>query len=296
MPILKVPLVTQWGIQANFKRTDCGPSCVLMVLEYYNKRGDLTVDKLSAETTLVARDNGLTPGQLVSLGAKHGLKLRVQFDTTEAQIKNEIDNGRPVIALIAYRFILGRLDQRDNKPGSDGHFVVVVGYDDTHFVIDDPDNWAPFTEKGHNFLAPVTELMQAIIGAGSFAQCIFSEETDMATQADVDALKRAFASMQASVDASMNNMMAAINAIPVAGPVIDPPVIPPTTKTIYVIARDGAYVRATPSPTGAVKTALKFMSPVNVLTPAANGWFKIADGPNAGNYITANTTFVSDGG
>jgi peptidase C39-like protein len=189
MPILDMPFIPQWSLSANKRINDCGPACVLMILGFYSLNNLLTVDSLALETTLRYADTGLMPITLVKLLARHGLASYVHVGTTEDDLRREIDAGRPVIALLAYRYILNRLDQADNKPGSDGHFLNVIGYDDTHFICDDPDVWAPYVERGHNTFVPVTELKRALTAYSG--QCIFMEKTMTLSEQIIALLKQA---------------------------------------------------------------------------------------------------------
>lgn len=175
MPILNVPLLPQWGTGANRVVNDCGPASVGMCLGFYHKLGALTVDILALETGLRYSDSGLMPLDLVRLAARHDLAAHVTVGVTETELRAEIDAGRPVILLFAYRFILGRLDITDNVPGSDGHFAVLTGYDDTHWIIDDPDVWIPYVERGHNMVIPVTQLARGMAEYGN--QAIFMGES-----------------------------------------------------------------------------------------------------------------------
>lgn len=171
MPFLDIPLVSQWGIPSDERYiNDCGPACVAMILEYFGRRGTLTADQLATETPLRVSDTGLMPIELVRLLALHNTSSHVKTGVTVNQIKAEIDALRPVICLIEYRYILGRLDKDPS-----GHFVLAEGYDDTHIIMDDPDYWIPYLDKGHNYLAPVIEFQRAIGFYGG--QCIFLEES-----------------------------------------------------------------------------------------------------------------------
>lgn len=155
-------------------------------MSYYGKLNGLTVDRLASETGLRYSDSGLLPVQLSVLGSRHGLPLKVNVATTEDDLRREIDKGRPVVALVAYRYILGRLDQADKIPGNDGHYLAVVGYDDTHFVLNDPDYRVPYVSRGHNTLVPVTELARAM--AAYRGQCIFVGDVVMSVKEQVKAL------------------------------------------------------------------------------------------------------------
>jgi hypothetical protein len=172
--VIPVPFHSQWGLGANRRRTDCGPASLLMAGQYFGKMMGLTVDDLSAQTTLMQSDSGLMPQALVTLALLHNFHIFVHTGTTLADIRREIDEGRPVIALVHYRFITGRLDQADNNPASDGHFFDIIGYDDSHVVANDPDYWSPFTERGHNTFIPVIEIEKAMAGFGNI--CLFVKE------------------------------------------------------------------------------------------------------------------------
>lgn len=195
MPMLPVPEVPQWGDGANYRRNDCGVACVAMLLAYYGKLGRLTVDQLAAETGLRLSDSGLMPLQLAVVAAKHGLPLKVHPVTSLDDLRAEIDAGRPSILLVAYRYILGRLDQADNVPGSDGHYLVCLGYDDSHFVINDPDTWVPISRYGLNDLIPVTELEKALF----YGQCLFVGDVTMTKAEQLKALAAQIAAVADSL-------------------------------------------------------------------------------------------------
>lgn len=203
MPSLNVPLIPQWGIGANFRRNDCGVACVAMLLSYYGKLDGLSVDALTRQTGLAASDSGLYPVQLAVLGAQHDLPLAVHSGTTLDAIRGEIDAGRPVIALVAYRYILGRLDQADNVPGKDGHFLVILGYDDTHVVANDPDTWINYEQYGHNDLIPITEMERAIAGASYHNQCVFVGEVTMTPLEQAKALTAQLSSVLQTIPEAM---------------------------------------------------------------------------------------------
>lgn len=164
MPILNVPMVSQWGMSANARTNDCGVACVTMLLQWYSKRGNLTVDQLTLETTLANSDTGLLPAQLVSLAARHGLPTVAKIATLN-DIRTEINEGRPVIALIQYSYILGRLD----TGFWGGHFVLVIGHDPDHFILNDPDDWTAGAKRGHEFFCPVNQLDLAMNAYGNQA-------------------------------------------------------------------------------------------------------------------------------
>lgn len=265
MPSLPVHLITQWGDTANRWSRDCGVACVAMCLDYYAKLGTWTVDRLAAETPLASGASGLAPANLAVLAGRHGLKTSVRREVTEAMLKAQIDQGRPVIILLAYRFILGRLDQNDNKPGWDGHFVVLTGYDDDHFVLNDPDHWAPYQTFGHDYPVPVRELAPAM--AEYQGQCVFMEE-DVSTKAQII------------------NLAKEIQAL--AEQLTEAPTV--NTVTVYVISANGANVRSTAAVRSDNKVGgLPYRAAISVREGAtmADGqpWYNIVGGKYDGCWI-----------
>lgn len=181
MPLVETPYLPQWGPGANYRRADCGVADLAMLLALYGKLGKLTIDQLAAETTLRYADVGLMPADLVKLAARHDLATYVRLDTTEDDLRAEILAGRPAIVLLAYRYVLNRLDQADSKPGNDGHYVLVVGFDGDHFVLNDSDYWQPYAERGHDVLVPVSELRQAM-SVYSFQSVMIGEAMSLAEE------------------------------------------------------------------------------------------------------------------
>lgn len=183
--MLYVPQVSQWGIGANLTNPDCGCACLLMLLEWYGKRGNLTVDDLARETALIFGSDGLGPDQLITLGMKHRLYLYRHQPTSLSDIRAEIDAGRPVVCLGAYRFLPQPTDH-DTVPGNDGHWVVAEGYDDTHIVCDDPDVWQPYVERGHNIPYFDGNFGEFLFATGSI--CLFVRENQpMSDNEELDA-------------------------------------------------------------------------------------------------------------
>lgn len=264
MPILNTPFIDQWAIGAERYRADCGVACVAMLLEQYGKRNGWTVNQLAVQTPLKDGAQGLMPHHLVSLAALHGLPTSTAVLTLD-QIRQEIDAGRPVILLIAYRFITGRLDQNDNVPGSDGHFVVVVGYDNTHFVLNDPDYWTVYTERGHDYLCPVTDLDKAMHEYGNQAVIVRTDCMSIQDQIIAQAAQIEMAAAQ------IKTLAAQLDTTPVPGPT-------PTTE--YCVTTK-LNVRTTPAATGTAVGWLIAGDSVQVLPDLADPtytWVKVVGG------------------
>lgn len=275
MPLVLAPEIPQWGVGANRYRTDCGPASVAMLLSLYGRLNGLTIDALANETGLRFNDSGLMPDALVKLAAAHGLTLRNHIGTSLDAIRAEIDAGRPVIALIAYRFIGNRLDQADNNPANDGHYFVVTGYDDTHFVVNDPDVWTPYLERGHEMWIAITDLDRALAGDNFNSQCLFVEDLTLTDQ----------------IIAHAN----AIIALAQQQAATAPPAPPPSEPIVAVVVnRDSTNVRNGPTTAAPVMTVLPAGTALNVqdVKVSANGhnWYRIADGAYQGDYIAQEVT------
>ena len=110
----------------------CGSSVVQSVLAYYGI--DERQDDLNKE--LAASKDGISYKNIISKFKKHKLQVdpgQMSLD----MIKEYIDNNYPVIILIqAYTDNKKKPYTIDNY--KDGHYVVVIGYDDQHLVVEDP--------------------------------------------------------------------------------------------------------------------------------------------------------------
>lgn len=163
---LDVPYISQEAPDARKYRNDCGVACVEMLLKWQAQQINVPVpvyntDSLSAETSLSKSDDGLTSIELVTLANQHGLLLRVMNQTTQQTIKDQIDQGFPVIALLSY----GAIQNRENKADFGGHFFVIRGYDDTFVYCNDPDFWtagAYTAEMGNGLAVLWTDLLKGL--------------------------------------------------------------------------------------------------------------------------------------
>jgi len=102
----------------------CGITSGSMLLNYYNK--GVTPDGLY---TRFGKAQGQSPSGLASIYSQYGLASQYTYSGTEAMIKRQIDAGRPVV-------IHGYFT-------SAGHIMVVIGYNSTGWVVNDPSGlWA----------------------------------------------------------------------------------------------------------------------------------------------------------
>jgi hypothetical protein len=131
--LLNVPYKSQGDPDAP-ERNDCGPTCVAMLLA---AGGHPTSTKdVYAKT---GATGGLISTSQLQVAAQAYQMTLTRFQTSQADWRQDlrayIDQGTPFIALIKYSYLQGRQVEY-----ADGHFVVVVGYDDAagQIFINDP--------------------------------------------------------------------------------------------------------------------------------------------------------------
>lgn len=110
----------------------CGTSVVQSILAYYGI--DERQDDL--HKALAVKKDGTDYTKIIKKFQKH--KLTVDAGTMNFDmIKEYIDNNYPVIILIqAYKD--NKKKQYTQDDYDNGHYVVVIGYDDLHIVVEDP--------------------------------------------------------------------------------------------------------------------------------------------------------------
>ncbi|MCZ7401173.1 MAG: C39 family peptidase [Candidatus Methanoperedens sp.] len=106
----------------------CGPACMRMILAF------LGIIKTEEEITEVCdtTELGTTPTQISQAFEILGIKASSVKNTNIEELKNEIKEGRPVIALIDPSSINGGIS-------GFGHFIVIVGIKDEEIEYHDPD-------------------------------------------------------------------------------------------------------------------------------------------------------------
>ncbi|MEB3324393.1 MAG: C39 family peptidase [Cyanobacteriota bacterium] len=124
---LKVPYNDQLLMADGQGWRECFSASSAMLAMYWGKEPNENVyDKLRARY-------GDSTNSDAQLGALRSLGLTANFytDGTVAMLKQEIDAGRPVA--------VGWLcDGPVSAPSGGGHWIVVIGYDDTGFLVNDP--------------------------------------------------------------------------------------------------------------------------------------------------------------
>lgn len=134
-----VPLFVQWDKRWGYEKysgnffaaSGCGPTTLSMVVVYltHNREASpIAVAKYSKEAGYSVDGSG-SSWTLISEGCRHyGVKAKaVALD--EIRMKAELDEGHPIVVNV------GPGDFTDT-----GHFMVITGYDDEGFSINDPNS------------------------------------------------------------------------------------------------------------------------------------------------------------
>jgi hypothetical protein len=138
---LKVPYFQQNDNASGAGYRECFSSSCAMLAGFYGKvKGD-------DEYNQIRRKYGDTTSLTAQLNALTSLGLKPAFATTGSpeDLKKEIDAGRPVA--------VGWLHKGpSSSPSGGGHWSVVIGYNDTHFILHDPNGEADLLNGGYENL------------------------------------------------------------------------------------------------------------------------------------------------
>lgn len=152
MPRLAIPYRSQWASDAANNSADCGPTSVAMILNYF--QNEISPDGVYAFLPPKEPEDFTYIYELRSVLQAHGLQVTRQqyagWEDAFANLKANIDSGKPMIALVKYKPWMGPT----GNPYQWGHFVVITGYDDTHVYMHDPlfGLWVTPPEKGAHFV------------------------------------------------------------------------------------------------------------------------------------------------
>ncbi len=145
MPNLLVPYFSQWDPNANASNDDCGPTCISMILSFYGT--NISPNDIFAKTG-AAKEQLITIQQMQNAVASIGFLSTYKVGLTVDNLKAYLDQGIPVIALVH----MGDFNSRQDKNFAGGHLVVVVGYRDDGYFVNDPDFKDQFRQDGdHHF-------------------------------------------------------------------------------------------------------------------------------------------------
>ncbi len=134
--IPSIPYKSQYDLDANEFRNDCGPACLAMLLHAFG---------IYASTNAVYRKTGASPDryvtvpQLLRAAESYGVSFEYLYAWTIPRLIQTLEQGKAVMALVHYggwSQINPGVSTQNTFQGP--HFVVVVGADEQHIYINDP--------------------------------------------------------------------------------------------------------------------------------------------------------------
>lgn len=133
------PLFLQWdfrwgyepyGRENNIGLAGCGPTCMSMVLYYLTGDETVTPDKIAAyslQNGYFVEGTGTAWSLMEDIPPMYGIRVS-EAGASESAMKAELDRGHIMICAMA--------------PGdftAEGHFIVIYGYDEDGFMVNDPN-------------------------------------------------------------------------------------------------------------------------------------------------------------
>jgi len=131
--LLPVPYMSQLAVDAAQINNDCPESCAWMLIQYDRvRKQQRTMPMLTVDMMVRKRQDVPQPlTHITALLDGFGVDAKYARPITLDVIVKELDAGRAVIALVAYKHI-----KADSFTG--GHYVVFVGYSADGYYIHDP--------------------------------------------------------------------------------------------------------------------------------------------------------------
>lgn len=129
---LDIPWLSQLGPSADYARGDCGPGVIAMWLLFLGH--SVSVDMASRATGKPHNFSFTSVGDLVRIAAHWDLSLIWSRNQALASLYAQIDEGKPVVALVYYKALPVRYDP--NYPWC--HWVLVTGYGEGKVIYHDP--------------------------------------------------------------------------------------------------------------------------------------------------------------
>lgn len=135
--ILKIVYKSQLTGNSQRFKNDCGAAVASQIIDTYTKQST-DVDDLFVLAVPNLVDRYLTVWNIKSLLAKYNIPSSVKWTHDLGLIRSYIDEGRPSIAVIRYKYLqeAGYCEKGITFTGN--HYVTVVGYNDTELIIHDP--------------------------------------------------------------------------------------------------------------------------------------------------------------
>jgi predicted double-glycine peptidase len=113
---------------------DCGAKALQLVMEYYGieiREGELLKE-------LKTGKDGTSYMNMVSVAERNGFKVFASNEVSLEQLKRFIDEGYPVIVIVQAWADKYMTLQDWKSDFDDGHYAVLIGYQDRIIVFEDP--------------------------------------------------------------------------------------------------------------------------------------------------------------
>lgn len=162
----EVPYISQWDKEADVRRGDCGPACLTMILRYFFDDAG-TVNEVAEIVGQEISDSSTNLHQLKNGARYFGLEGYVSFGSVKEVPIHQVNELSKVILLIDYGELRDQLKKHPNEIQNQdirydfGHFVVLLGETETHYIIHDPDFWGANRELGAFRKVPKAALQAA---------------------------------------------------------------------------------------------------------------------------------------
>lgn len=153
MHVLPIQWISQHGPTATHTADDCGSACIAMATHYLTDQNP-TVDQVSAAGEIPTSATWSSLRQLQRAARTFGLRARFIRPLMPQHIKDQIQHGKPCIALVKY-------DEIQTTQPPRAHFILLVGYSPESVIYHDPNldpgdfieiNWKTF-RKAHGSTA-----------------------------------------------------------------------------------------------------------------------------------------------
>lgn len=128
---------------------DCGVKALQIVMAYYGV--DVREDELMKD--LKVSKKGVSVQNMISVAGQKGFQVEAKSGFTLETLKRYLDEKHPVIVLVqawAERFMTLEDWKRNNE---NGHYVVVIGYEGSILVFEDPASFRRTWLTEEEFLA-----------------------------------------------------------------------------------------------------------------------------------------------
>jgi predicted double-glycine peptidase len=141
-----IPVVDQ---ELNFS---CGAAALRAVLQYFR-----VGPKTEEEIRILAKSNpkdGTETRNLIKVCRKFGLKTKAKHNMDPQELKDWLDQGKPVIVCLQ-----AWGSPKHYKTKDSGHYAVAIGYDDKNVIFQDPSiheksrghiPWKEFIKRWHD--------------------------------------------------------------------------------------------------------------------------------------------------